>query len=87
MKAIIVTISARGRVRASDGDGNTVTTKREGDLQFEEVYDSAALRLCKLMNWHGRLVKNHLLKAGVTIGRVYSWDGGSGREFELHIRN
>lgn len=60
MKAITVryigpTNTRGARMKADDGDGNSVTIPYDYELSREERYRSAARALCEKMNWHGRL--------------------------------
>jgi hypothetical protein len=73
MKAIFTTAHGAHRLRATDGDGNTVIVDRAAELNLEAQHDAAALALCARMNWTGTLVKGHVLRAEANIGRVYVW--------------
>jgi hypothetical protein len=44
------------RVKAFDGDGNSVTIPYDSDLDRDEPFAKAAILLCKKMNWTGTLV-------------------------------
>lgn len=58
MKAIQVKYlgptNVRGsRLKASDGDGNSVTISYDDSLSRDEAYRSAAVALCAKMHWAG----------------------------------
>jgi hypothetical protein len=75
MKAILTKAHGAHRIQATDNDGNTVRIDKAGELQHEEQHDAAARALCEKMHWHGTLSKGYMLRAGVTVGRVYVWAG------------
>lgn len=75
MKAIFTKVYGPHRMEATDNDGNTVRIDRASELQHEGQHDAAVRALCEKTNWHGELVKGYVLKAGVTVGRVYVWVG------------
>jgi hypothetical protein len=58
MKAITVkylspTNTKGTRVKASDGDGNSVILPKDYALDSYEMAQKAAVRLCEKMDWHG----------------------------------
>jgi len=60
MKAITVryigpTNTRGARMKADDGDGNSVTISYDYELSRGERFRAAARALCDKMNWHGRL--------------------------------
>lgn len=44
------------RIKASDGDGHSVTISLPDELRIEEAHRLAAEKLAEKMNWPGRLV-------------------------------
>jgi hypothetical protein len=44
------------RVKAFDGDGNSVTIPYDSDLNRDEPFVKAAIILCRKMKWTGKLV-------------------------------
>ena len=73
MKAITTTYHGPGNVRgsriiASDSDNNRAIVHYDCSLDSEGNHDSAAIALCRRMNWHGTLVRGSLRH-----GNVYVW--------------
>lgn len=52
------------RIRAGDGDGNSVTISYDDALSSEKNHGRAAADLLAKMGWTGTYVGGHLLKAG-----------------------
>lgn len=78
MKAIVCsylyqTNTKPSRVKASDGDGNSVTMSRALNMDLEQNYIQAVIKLCIKMQWHGKLVAGHTMKAGKMSGMVFVW--------------
>lgn len=48
------------RIRASDGDGNSVTIPYNHDLPKDDRHLEAAMALCAKMKWKSRLVHGWL---------------------------
>lgn len=44
------------RITATDGDGNHVSISYPYELSGVSVHASAALALCRKMNWHGEII-------------------------------
>ena len=45
------------RIKADDGDGNSITISRDCALSVEEAHDQAARALCVKMGWNGMLMR------------------------------
>ena len=61
MKAIITkylgpTDTKGSRIKADDGDGNTITISYPHELSGEDVHRKAAEALCDKMGWTGELI-------------------------------
>jgi hypothetical protein len=61
MKAIMTkylpcTNSKGSRIKASDGDGNSITIGYPHELSGEEVFKKAAIALCDKMQWSNDLI-------------------------------
>lgn len=61
MKAITVkylapTYARGSRMKADDGDGNTLTIGYPHEFSGEKAYAQAAIALCRKMNWTGELI-------------------------------
>ena len=44
------------RIKADDGDGNTITISYPHELSGEDAHRAAAMALCHKMNWGGDMV-------------------------------
>ena len=80
MKAITVkyfgpTNSRGSRIKASDGDGNTITVSREDALSIDANRDAAAVALCVKMGWHG----HNLMSGWSGTTAVYVFDDPANR--------
>lgn len=55
------------RVKADDGDGNSITLPWRNRWDSEDNHAEAARSLCRKMGWKGKLQGGGLLKAGRTV--------------------
>lgn len=82
MKAIVTkylspTATKGSRIKASDGDGNTVTVPVEYDCSLAEAHLGAAYALCAKMDWLGYLAQG---SAGNGFAHVFVGDAMEMRE-------
>lgn len=56
-KFMPVTNHRGSRIKASDGDRNSVTLSYDHALDSTENHDAAARELCRKMDWHGKLAR------------------------------
>lgn len=59
------------RIKADDGDGNTVTISYPHEFDTEKAHAQAALALCRKMGWTDRLHGNGLIAGGTKSGYVF----------------
>jgi hypothetical protein len=62
-----------GRVKADDGDGNSVTIPWDHGKNSNDNHEAAMIALCKRMRWYGKVASGDVFKAGMCHGRVYVW--------------
>jgi len=61
------------RIVADDGDGNRVTLPYRCEVNSDENHAKAARALCEKMGWVGTLQGGERMKAGRTVGMVWTW--------------
>jgi len=61
------------RIVADDGDGNRMIRHYRSELNSDKNHAVAAKALCEKMGWGGTLQGGDLLKAGRTVGMVWTW--------------
>lgn len=66
------------RIKASDGDGHTITISVEAEWNHETAHNEAAIALCRKMKWSGPLMRGEVKIAG-KIRCVYTFDAPGNR--------
>jgi hypothetical protein len=77
MKAILTkylgpTDHRGSRVKASDGD-NSVILPWRSEWDHNGNHDTAAIALCRRLEWGGKLCRGGLRQGGQDTGNVYVW--------------
>lgn len=71
-KYIPATDTKGGRVKATDGDGNSLTLSWDNSLpRDEDNHQAAAVALCNKLDWHGTLQRGTLCNGGKCVASVF----------------
>lgn len=72
------------RIKAYDGDGNSITISYPHELSGMDAHEKAAKALCTKMNWTGKLIGGGLNKGYVFVFAPQDWIACAGVGSDIH---